>query len=80
MAYSRDVFSFLQRHTYCSDYVGAKYTKESDRFSSMEVNDVESQVLSKVYTELQQLYVVFDYPSHGWDHIELVYCLALFVA
>ncbi len=80
MAYSRDVFSFLQRHTYCSDYVGAKYTKESDRFSSMEVNDVESQVLSKVYTELQQRYVGFDDPAHGWEHIERVYWLALFVA
>src|SRR6266566_688920 len=38
----------------------ALYVKERDRFSSLEANDVESQVLSKVYTELQQRYVGFD--------------------
>ena len=46
----------------------------------MEANDVEAQVLSKVYEEMQQRYVGFDDPAHGWEHIERVYRLALFVA
>ena len=58
----------------------ALYVKERDRFSSLEANDVESQVLSKVYTELQQRYVGFDDPAHGWEHIERVYRLAIYVA
>ena len=46
----------------------------------MEANDVETQVLLKIYTEIQQRYVGFDDPAHGWEHIERVYRLALFVA
>ena len=46
----------------------------------MEANDVESQVLSKVYEEMQQRYVGFDDPAHGWEHIERVYRLALYIA
>ena len=46
----------------------------------MEANDVESQVLSKVYKDIQQRYVGFDDPAHGWEHIERVYRLALYVA
>jgi len=43
----------------------------------MEMNDVESQLLSKVYEEMQQRYVGFDDPAHGWEHIKRVYRLAL---
>ena len=46
----------------------------------MEANDVESQVLSEVYKDIQQRYVGFDDPAHGWEHIERVYRLALYVA
>ena len=46
----------------------------------MEANDVESQVLSKVYEDMQQRYVGFDDPAHGWEHIKRVYRLALYVA
>ena len=46
----------------------------------MEANDVESQVLSKVYKDIQQRYVGFDDPAHGWEHIKRVYRLALYVA
>src|SRR6266581_9329175 len=53
---------------------------EKSKFSSMEMNDVESLVLSIVYTELQQRYVGFDDPAHGWEHIKRVYRLALYVA
>jgi uncharacterized protein len=56
------------------------YVKERDRFSSMEMNDVELQVLSKVYEETQQRYVGFDDPAHGWEHIKRVYRLALHIA
>jgi len=54
--------------------------KERNRFSLMEAKTFESQVLIKIYTELQQRYVGFDDPAHGWEHIERVYRLALFVA
>ena len=56
------------------------YVKERDRFSSMEMNDVEAQVLSKVYEEMQQRYVGFEDPAHGWEHIERVYRLAVYIA
>ena len=46
----------------------------------MEANDVESQVLSKVYEEMQQRYVGFDDPAHGWEHINRVYRLAVYIA
>ena len=46
----------------------------------MEANDVESQLLSKVYEEMQQRYVGFDDPAHGWEHIKRVYRLALRIA
>ncbi len=46
----------------------------------MEANDVEAQVLSKVYEEMQQRYVGFDDPAHGWEHIKRVYRLALYIA
>ena len=36
--------------------------------------------MSKLYEEMQLRYVGFDDPAHGWEHIERVYKLALFVA
>src|SRR6266487_6352504 len=58
----------------------SQLSMKRDRFSSMEANDVEAQVLSKIYEEMQQRYVGFDDPAHGWEHIERVYRLALYVA
>ena len=46
----------------------------------MEANEVESQALAKAYAEMQQLYIGFDDPAHGWEHIERVYRLALRIA
>ncbi len=46
----------------------------------MEMNDVESQVLSKVYEEMQQRYIGFDDPGHDWEHIKRVSRLALYIA
>ena len=46
----------------------------------MEAEAVEAQVLSKVYEEIQQRYLGFDDPAHGWDHIKRVYRLALRIA
>jgi uncharacterized protein len=46
----------------------------------MDMNEVESHVLSKVYEEMQQRYVGFDDPAHGWEHIKRVYRLALYIA
>src|SRR5712691_5509799 len=95
MAYSRDVFSFLQRYTYCDEYVVARhyyevwsffsgsfilYLKERIRSSSMEAKTFESHVLSKVYEEMQRRYEGFDDPAHGWEHIKRVYKLALYIA
>jgi len=50
------------------------------RFSSKDEMAVEAQIVSKVYKDIQQRYVGFDDPAHGWEHIERVYRLALFVA
>jgi len=46
----------------------------------MEANEVESQVLSKAYEEMQQRYVGFDDLAHDWEHIERVYRLAVYIA
>src|SRR5438034_673809 len=46
----------------------------------MEAEAVEAKVLSKLYEEIQQRYLGFDDPAHGWDHIKRVYRLALFIA
>jgi uncharacterized protein len=46
----------------------------------MEAKSGESQALSKVYEEIQQRYVGFDDPAHGWEHIERVYKLAGYIA
>ena len=46
----------------------------------MEANEVESQVLSKAYKEMQQRYVGFDDLAHDWEHVERVYRLAVYIA
>ncbi len=46
----------------------------------MEAKSSESQTLSKVYVEIQQRFEGFDDPAHGWEHIERVYKLALYIA
>jgi len=46
----------------------------------MEVNNVASQLLLTLYAEMQQRHAGFDDPAHGWDHIQRVYRLALFIA
>jgi uncharacterized protein len=40
----------------------------------------ELQVLSAVYDEVQQRFAAFNDPAHGWEHIERVYALALYLA
>jgi uncharacterized protein len=46
----------------------------------MEAKTFESQILSEVYEEIQQRYVGFDDPAHGWEHIKRVYRLAFSIA
>ena len=46
----------------------------------MEAKTFESQILSAVYEEIQQRYVGFDDPAHGWEHIQRVYRLAFYIA
>jgi len=46
----------------------------------METKTFESQILSEVYEEIQQRYVGFDDPAHGWEHIQRVYRLAFSIA
>jgi uncharacterized protein len=46
----------------------------------MEAESVESQVLSKVYAEVQQRFEGFDDPAHNWQHVQRVYKLALHIA
>lgn len=46
----------------------------------MEAETSESQILLNVSKEIQQRYVGFDDPAHGWEHIERVYKLALYIA
>ncbi|MGZ3611601.1 MAG: HD domain-containing protein [Ktedonobacteraceae bacterium] len=46
----------------------------------MEANEVESQLMSKMYEEMQQRYIRFDDPAHGWEHIQRVYRLAVYIA
>ncbi len=40
----------------------------------------ETQVLADIYAEVQQRFLGFDDPAHGWEHIERVYRLALTLA
>ena len=43
----------------------------------MRTNIEESQVLSQVYSEVQERFKQFDDPAHGWEHIQRVYRLAM---
>ncbi len=40
----------------------------------------ESRVLSAVYNDVQQRFAAFNDPAHGWEHIERVYTLAIYLA
>ena len=40
----------------------------------------ESRVLSAVYNDVQQRFVAFNDPAHGWEHVERVYTLAIYLA
>src|SRR5712692_870905 len=46
----------------------------------MQTRTKESQVLSQVYSELQERFNHFDDPAHGWEHIQRVYDLAMRIA
>ncbi|HXX78412.1 MAG TPA: HD domain-containing protein [Ktedonobacteraceae bacterium] len=46
----------------------------------MQVNEFESQVMSKVYEDIRQRYVGFGDLAHGWEHIQRVYKLGSFLA
>ena len=39
----------------------------------MQTNIEESQLLSQVYSEVQERFNEFDDPAHGWEHIKRVY-------
>lgn len=49
-------------------------------FFSMQTNIEELQLLSQVYKEVQERFLYFDDPAHGWEHIQRVYDLALYIA
>src|SRR5258707_1366252 len=40
----------------------------------------ESQLLSDVYAEVEQRFEGINDPAHGWEHIQRVYKLALYIA
>lgn len=46
----------------------------------MQTRTEESQVLSQVYSEVQERFNHFDDPAHGWEHIRRVYDLAMRIA
>ena len=46
----------------------------------MEVKTNESHILSDVYAQVRQRFAGFDDPAHGWEHIQRVYKIALFLA
>ncbi len=49
-------------------------------FLSMQTNIQEFQVLSQVYSDIQQRFQQVDDLAHGWEHVQRVYNLALFIA
>lgn len=49
-------------------------------FLSMQTNIEEFQMLSQVYSDIQQRFQQIDDLAHGWEHVERVYNLALFIA
>jgi uncharacterized protein len=46
----------------------------------METDPVQAQILSNVYEDIQQRYAGFSDLAHGWEHIQRVYKLGLFLA
>jgi len=46
----------------------------------MQPGPEESQLLSQVYSEVQERFKYFADPAHGWEHIQRVYNLALHIA
>ncbi|HLX58458.1 MAG TPA: HD domain-containing protein [Ktedonobacteraceae bacterium] len=46
----------------------------------MQTETEESQLLSLVYSEIQERFKHFDDPAHGWEHIRRVYELAMYIA
>ncbi|HXR65092.1 MAG TPA: HD domain-containing protein [Ktedonobacteraceae bacterium] len=40
----------------------------------------QKQILADIYQEVQQRFVEFDDPAHGWEHVRRVYDLALRIA
>ena len=46
----------------------------------METLTVESEVLARVYAEVQQRFARFDDLAHGWEHVRRVYMLAVSIA
>ena len=48
--------------------------------AGMEAETNESQLLSDVYAEVQQRFEEINDPAHGWEHIQRVYKLALYIA
>jgi uncharacterized protein len=49
-------------------------------FLSMQTNISEFQILSQVYSDIQQRFQQIDDLAHGWEHVRRVYNLALFIA
>ncbi len=46
----------------------------------MHTKSKEFQILSQVYSDVQQRFLMFDDPAHGWEHVRRVYHLALYIA
>ena len=46
----------------------------------MEAKTIESHVLSDIYAQVRQRFSGFDDPAHGWEHIQRVYKIALYLA
>lgn len=49
-------------------------------FLSMKTTIQEFHLLSQVYSDVQQRFQQIDDPAHGWEHVQRVYNLALFIA
>ncbi len=46
----------------------------------MKVNEFESHVMSNVYEDIRQRYAGFGDLAHGWEHIQRVYKLGIYLA
>jgi uncharacterized protein len=45
----------------------------------MEAKTIDSHVLSDIYVQVRQRFAGFDDPAHGWEHIQRVYKIALYL-